>query len=605
MRRLIQWILPAVLLASCAPTPDTPAAAVPTSTPILHNPQIRFAVVGEANQINPWQLFDASGAGYADYAVRYEYWPRLFSLTPTGEIHPQAAEDFPSEIIQEDGYYTATLQVRTDLKWSDNSPFTAEDVIFTLETARVFELSHDWAIFYAGAYLERVEAPDARTIKYYFKQKPHAGVWYYGILQGVILQKTYWQPRIGEALALLPSESEQAEIQKAREYAARVQADVDRLLQSQQTGGELNRRQEELIYANGQLNKLLQAYNLKIQSAQAALFALDSTDEPLLGTWQPASQKDDVWINDANPAYPFVKPHFDHAEYHFYPDERSALAAYQQNQADVILSPQDPTGTQARYLVVNPLRVQIFDTALRRALSCMLDRNIMSIDALQAAARPLDGFVISPHWHNPNAKDPCKDMAFTARVESARTALRQAGYSWQREPDAQAAGSGLRMPGGEPLPAITLLTPGKDEDGLRYAAAQYIAEQAQYLGMRFNIRESAMDDINYAVFSSQKYDMALMGWRLSEYPAFLCEWFDGANPYLYNGSRYADGCAAARAESNLEKARQVSFQIEAALMEEMPFIPLFMIPRAEQHQNISYPQGFGAYGSPSYAVPAP
>jgi hypothetical protein len=115
----------------------------------------------------------------------------------------------------------------------------------------------------------------------------------------------------------------------------------------------------------------------------------------------------------------------------------------------------------------------------------------------------------------------------------------------------------------------------------------------------------------YAVYSSQKYDMALMGWRLSEYPAYLCEWFGGDNPLLYNSDRLGPVCEALKSESNLEVARPAVTQIESALLNELPFIPLFTVAQADVYSNLSYPvsgvrNGWaGLYGAPSYAIPAP
>ena len=47
----------------------------------------------------------------------------------------------------------------------------------------------------------------------------------------------------------------------------------------------------------------------------------------------------------------------------------------------------------------------------------------------------------------------------------------------------ESAGQNLLLSNGEPFPKVTLLAPSEDEDALRYAAAKYIAEQAQYLGI--------------------------------------------------------------------------------------------------------------------------
>jgi ABC-type transport system substrate-binding protein len=191
--------------------------------------------------------------------------------------------------------------------------------------------------------------------------------------------------------------------------------------------------------------------------------------------------------------------------------------------------------------------------------------------------------------------------------------LKDAGYSWMQEPGVETAGQKLSMPNGEIIPKITLLAPSKAEDALRYTAAKYIAEQAQYLGIPFAVEEAGLNDVVYAVFSSQKYDMALVGWRLSEYPDYLCEWFGGKNPVLYASTRLEAVCGALNAESNFEPARQYVAQIESALMSELPFIPLFTVMQADMYRNLTYPSPVtniingwaGLYGAPSYAVPAP
>jgi len=189
--------------------------------------------------------------------------------------------------------------------------------------------------------------------------------------------------------------------------------------------------------------------------------------------------------------------------------------------------------------------------------------------------------------------------------------LRDAGYSWAQEPNSESAGQNLIMSNGEAFPKITLLAPSKEADPLRYAAAKYVAEQAQYLGVSFAVQEVSINDVVYAVYSSQKYDMALIGWRLSEYPAYLCEWFGGENLHLYNSTRFKTACDTLGAESSLDGARQAVGQIEAALMSESPFIPLFSVIQADVYRNISYPvtnilNGWiGLYGAPSYAIPAP
>jgi len=636
MRRLLSaraeaFFLLSLLIGSCAPQPAASRLVKPTSvpSPIVspHAPEIRFALMGKPLDVNVWELFDKSGATYSGYAVRAEYWPRLYHLAPPNRIfEPLAANGMPSEVTQEGGFYTATVNLRTDLKWTDDSPFTAEDVAFTANTALAFELGYDWSTYYSGEYLDHAQAVNPSAVKYYFKQKPNVGQWQYGLLQSPIVQKAFWEPRIETAADLLPKDTLRADVVKANNYLASVQSDVARLEAENLNGqlsGDLKGMQGELIYAQNNSDKFLDEYAAQVVSAQKTLYDLKDEEEPTLGTWMPVGEANGRWVNQANPDFPFIRPNFDRAVYVFFEDDDAAKTAFKNGEVDFILSQNGAThqvkdakyhsSYSARFLVFNPLNVYLADPALRAALSCMIDRDALAKDILQNHAAPLDSFILSSQWHDPMLKEACANMERSARIEHAVKQLKDAGYSWAQAPDVESAGRNLLMSNGENFPKVTLTAPAKENDALRYAAAKYIAQQAQYLGIPFAVQEMSISDVVYTVYSSQKYDMALMGWRLSEYPAYLCEMFGGQNLPLYNSRRLKTACDALGAESNLVGARQVSFQIEAALMSELPFIPLFTEMQADVYRGLSYPppgvnilNGWnGLYGAPSYAVPSP
>jgi len=625
MRRfLINLIFLTLLVASCAPQPVRVAEPTSISSPVVsaHAPEIRFALIGNPKDINVWELFDDSGATYIDYALRAEYWPRLYHLAlPNRTFEPLAANGMPSDVIQEGNFYVATVKLRTDLKWTDGSPFTAEDVAFTLNTALAFELGYDWSLYSARKYLDHVEAFDPATVKYYFKQKPNVEIWQYGVLQSPIVQKAFWAPSTESAAKLLPADQLRTDMDKANAYVATVQSDVARLQTENpiaQPGSDLKRMQDELIFAQNNLNKLLDEYSIQIQSAHKALYNADDKDEPTLGVWIPVGEANGIWTNKANPDFPFTKPNFDRAVYHIFKDEEAAINAFQNKEVDFILSPNDlayqvkdekySSTYNARFLVFNPLRTQLADTAFHAALSCMIDRDALAKDVLQNHAAPLDSLLLS-QWHDPNVKDACAGMDKSTRIGKAVKLLKDAGYSWAQEPSADNAGQNLLMSNGEAFPKVTLVAPSKADDALRYAAAKYIAGQAQYLGISFAMQEMSINDVVYAVYSSQKYDIALMGWRLSEYPAYLCQMFGGQNLHLYNSDRFKSACDALQSESKLDGARQTLRQIEAQLMSELPVIPLFTLMRADVYQGLSYPttnilDGWsGSYGAPSAAQP--
>ncbi len=220
-----------ILAASCtapktAPIPTT-ALPTPRATPIPHAQEISFGLVGNVTVANAWSLFDANGYSYNNYAVRSEYWPRLYRLSiPGRQFEPSAAGALPSPVQLEGNLYFATVPLRSDLTWTDGSPFTADDVAFTVNTVLSFQLGFDWLDYYNPDWLDHAEAIDAHTVKYYFKKMPNAAVWQYGALQGPVLQKAYWAPRIADSAALLPSADQRSQIESLKTKVSDLQNQV-------------------------------------------------------------------------------------------------------------------------------------------------------------------------------------------------------------------------------------------------------------------------------------------------------------------------------------------------------------------------------------------
>lgn len=630
---LIGCLAPCLFLtlsvSSCAPQTDSVAepTAISSPTHFVPAPEIRFGLIGAAPAAQPniWQLFDQVGANYASRALAEGSLLRLYHLDPQDfSFQPLAAAGFPSEPIQEGAQYAALVQLRSDLRWTDGSPFTAEDVAFSANTILAFEFDYDWGAYYSRQFLQRAEALNSSTVKFIFKQKPNVEVWQYGVLQAPLVQKAFWQPAVQQAASLLPADALNVEIAKIRanlEIAQPQLADLTAQITSLRVNGKQNRKTEsdylkiqgEVVYLQATLENRLEDYAAQIKLAQQSLQAARAEKEPTLGTWLPAQKKDGVWINQLNPDQPFGAPSFERVSYHFFENETAALSAFQNNQVDFILSPVEnaPAGARynpsssARFLVFNPLQGYLADPAFRAAFACLIDRSALADDILQNKAAPLNSFVLSPQWHNSSLSDACSGMNHAARLAYAAQRLKDAGYSW-RQIDKK-----IILPNGGDFPTVTLLAPTLKEDPLRYAAAAYIAEQAQGLGIPLEVQAVTLNDIVYAVYSSQKYDMALIGWRLSEYPAYLCDWLNGEKLFFTTGNRFQSACAALHAESNLTAAHQIIAQIESALYVELPLIPLFSVKQADVYQNLSYPapgilNGWaGLYGAPAYAISAP
>ncbi len=642
---LVAAALGSALLLSCGPAPANtppiaPATATPGPTAIPHAAEIRFALVGSVVGGNVWATFDSQGYSYNDYAIRSAYWPRLYQLTiPDGRFEALAAAATPSAVQPEGGLFAATVALRPDLKWSDGSPFTADDVAFTVNTALSFQLGFDWRAYYDPEWLDHAEALDVHTVKFVFKRAPNVAAWQYGALQGPIVQKAFWQPKVAEASALLPPANSAAQMQALSAQVAQLQQSVDALLvsgatatgeQARQLQNQLLHQQGDLDQARNNLTKAQAGFDTSMQAARQALYALDSKGEPTLGTWLPAGQQDGAWINKANPSSPFGTPSFDRTIYRLYPSQAAAVAALENGAADAVLDPEglspaarsglssgltisENATAVAHFIVINPTKPELADPALHRALFCAISRAALakSIDAT-----PLTSFVggsDSP-WSDPQAAVSCDGGSdpLLGPDEPFRAAsiLKSAGYTWTVEPAAGQPGAGLLQPGGAALRPLALLAPDEKSDPESAAAAEFVVRSAQALGIPLAVQTASPADIRYAVLNGHDYDFAFVSWRLAVYPGYLCDWFGLDNPLGYNNPQLAAECSALDSTSDLESARQQLFAIQSILARNPPFIPVFAEKTYDITRGIVYPfdrvmNGLnGVYGAPSLAIPS-
>jgi peptide/nickel transport system substrate-binding protein len=630
-----------VLLTSCgAPKPSTTptATSTPEETSLPHASEIRFALIGDVTNANVWALFDASGYSYNNYAVRSGYWPRLYGLSiPARQFEEATADAMPSPIQPEGNFYTATIPLRSDLTWTDGSPLNADDVVFTVNTVLSFQLGFDWHDYYNPDWLDHAEAIDAHTVKFYFRKVPNVGVWQYGALQGPIVQKAYWAPKVADSVALLPSADLRLNIETLKVKVADLQKRVDSISATialpSTTGAEARQLQASFIHQQGDLSKAINDLakaqsdlDTAMNAAHTALYALKDQNEPHLGTWDHSIPGNGVIQNESDPKFPLAHPNMDRAIYRTYPSEETALAAFLNDEVDAILTPgglssQSLDGNPSlqalmkspshglEFLVINPLSPGLSDPAIHQALACVIDQEQLATH-LNGQALPLEAYVLADEsgWNNADASLPCKGSDTAARIEQAVQILKSAGYKWRQVPAADAAGQKLTLPNGQAFPNINLLTPASDD--VRSAAASYIQHQARMLGIPLTAQSTSPDELNYSVLSSYRYDLALLGWHVSSYPNYLCDWFGNGNPFHYDDSQIKPMCEALNMTNDLAAARQQVFNIQSLLARDLPFIPLYSGVTFDAFHNVTYPfdqvpDGLsGVYGAPSLAIPA-
>ncbi len=185
------------LLASCRPPapPTTPPPAAltpaPTAPPPTQPPARKVATF-------IWtQEFDVLNPLYTNMwfsSITQQIWNCwAWDFDDQNNPHPVLVKEMPSEEnggISPDGR-VITLKLRDDIVWSDGTPITSEDFIFTYEMT--MSPKNTVASTFPYDKLEKVEAPDARTVVMTFKE-PFAAwqatLWH-GLLPAHVLRPVF------------------------------------------------------------------------------------------------------------------------------------------------------------------------------------------------------------------------------------------------------------------------------------------------------------------------------------------------------------------------------------------------------------------------------
>ncbi|MBL8905551.1 MAG: ABC transporter substrate-binding protein [Rhizobiales bacterium] len=160
-----------------------------------HAPQggvLRQAITGSFDSLNPFIVMGQKPFGSGTYVVESllgRNWGEPFSL------YGLLAES----IDVSDDRQTVTFRLRPEAKFSDGTPVTAEDVVFSMETLRDKGLPR-FKTYYSK--VKSIETPDERTIV----MKQDSGDRELPLLLGLmpIIPKHYWKGRKFDATSLDP-----------------------------------------------------------------------------------------------------------------------------------------------------------------------------------------------------------------------------------------------------------------------------------------------------------------------------------------------------------------------------------------------------------------
>jgi peptide/nickel transport system substrate-binding protein len=581
----------------------------------------RMAILADMTTTNVWNLLGPGSSSY-NFVVQNQYYPTLFEQSDVRfDIVPSVAADFASALTQEGDMWVSTVEMRDDVTFSDGSAITAEDVAFSANLVLDFRLGGNWQSVYDWDFLDHVEAVDTYTVKIVYHTKPGLATHDYGTLQGVIVSKVFWEPKIADAVAALEA------------------ADL--------TG--LEPGSDEYLAA--------------LSPAQEALYAIDAAGEPTAGPFMFKSWETGAFVeNESNPEYYFegrVVEQYTNGAHHEYVDgvydftaygeatgdieleyttgpffnsvvysvfdQDAAVLALMNGDVDYVYNPTGyGTGIQAQLrssadvgTATNPqngFRFAAFnfnsplfaDRAVRQAIECMFDKDFFSQSILQGAVIP----VYSPvppeitYWYNADVTRFCQGFTAEERMNWAVGHMKDAGYTWDDEPSWNAErggsvewGEGLKYPDGEYVEELVLLAPSAGYDPLRASAGVFMEQWVNQLGIPLRANLTNFNNLlNESLGGGGNFDMLIMGWGLGDmFPDHLCAFFKSdAQPFQfmnYNNRQLDNLCDDFLGETDRDAAREYALQLQEILATDLPYIYIFTNPIIDAYRvdTIEYP----------------
>ena len=618
----IIWVIACtipIIAIACQSSDSTPEVPGPTSTEISTAPQdeetptstsdsepkvFRVGIAEDLTTTNYWAYVGPDGTVWNGYVlggskpVLYGYSAQRYDWVPS------LAADFPSplaeEVVDGETFWTTEVELKPDVMWSDGNEVTAEDFAFTAHTAVELQLTGNWPAIVDPEYFDRAEAVDPYNLKIYFKQKPGLARWQFGLAFMPIFSKIYWEPVVD----LARQQGELTEQQKA--LFAHV---PDR---EPSAGGFLFNQWERGAFAEKSANDDYYFSGTEvIQYANGAYVASKSGAYEFTAFGDPTG----------NATLEYTEgPYSESTIYSIYGSQDAAVLALRKGDIDFMLNPlglskglQDQLTGEAglttivnasdgmRYLGFNFRKAPMDNRAFRQAVATLIDKEFLVSSILQGVAIPIYTTVPEGNgaWYNPDVPLIGKGLSRAERVAEAVRLLKDAGFSWDTEPRmsedgnfVEQLGQGLKMPNGEPVPAMEVLSPSAGYDPLRSTFAIWIERWLNEVGIPLRANLTGFNVIVEKVFNQQDFDMWILGWGLSPFPDYLESFFhskhsqlEGQNPGGYNNPEFDRLAERLLAETDLEAARQQVFEMQAFLAEDLPYVVLFDTPIVETYRS--------------------
>ncbi|MFP6636137.1 MAG: ABC transporter substrate-binding protein, partial [Dehalococcoidia bacterium] len=259
-----------------------------------------------------------------------------------------------------------------------------------------------------------------------------------------------------------------------------------------------------------------------------------------------------------------------------------------------------------RYLSFNMRRAPMDNKAFRQAIAILIDKEFLASTVLQGVAIPMYTTVPEGNgfWYNPDVSLIGKGLSRPDRTEQAVKLLKDAGFTWEKEPKVsengtvEVEGEGLRLPNGDPMPELELLSPSPGYDPLRSTFAIWIERWLNDVGIPVKAKLTDFNVIVEKIADPEGFDIFILGWGLTNFPDYLESFFhsrhaegDGLNRGGYSNPEFDALAEQLLSETDLNAARDQVFKMQEFLADDLPYVVLFTTPLLESYRSdrLTYP----------------
>ena len=603
--------------------PETSAPAVTAAVPATPEPQqsqpaptddeeqvYQIGISADLTTTNYWAYLGPDGTIWNQYVLGGDK-PVLYAYSAQRyDWIPSLAADFPTALQEETAggqtYWTTEVVLKEGVQWSDGAEVTAEDFVFTAHTASEMRLPGNWPSIVDPEFFDHAEALDPYRLKIYFKQKPGLARWQFGLAFMPILSRSYWEPVVTAA-------------RQGAEVTEQQKALFAHVPENEPTAGGYGFQKWE----RGAFAEKAKNPRYFFSDSVVTEYASGGYAEAKSGVYEFTAYGE----TGGEKALEYtVGPYAESTIYSIYGSQDATVLALKKGDIDFMLNPlglsrglqkqlegedglaviENPSDG-VRYLGFNFRKEPMDNQAFRQAVATLIDKEFISQTVLQGVAFPMYAMVPEGNraWYNPHVPQIGKDMTRGERIARTVELLKGAGFTWETEPRVsedgrfvEQRGEGLKMPNGQPMPAISILAPSPGYDPLRSTFAIWIERWLNEVGIPVHADLTGFNLIVEKVFDQQDFDMWILGWGLSLYPDYLESFFhsrhsglEGHNAGGYNNPEFDRLADELLAETDVDAARELVFELQAFLAEDLPYVPLFDTPLVEAYRSdrIEYP----------------